>query len=139
MTPEDRAALATDVQQAEGCRLAAYQDTLGVWTIGYGTNLQELTIDGALALTWLRDKLSASETEAQRFPWFAGVSAVRQRAIVEMIYNLGLTRFLGFTRLLAAMASGQFAIAAQEALSSRWAAQVGPTRSGRIAQMLREG
>lgn len=139
MNAGDRHLLAQEVQTAEGLRLKAYQDSLGVWTIGYGTNLQELTIDKGTAIKWLADKLAEAERECERFPWYAGLSPRRQRAVVELVYNLGMPRLMGFTKTLAALSQGEYATAAKELLDSKWAQQVGPTRSHRIAGMIVSG
>ena len=53
------------IKKFEGCRLAAYHDSVGVWTIGYGTTnadkaitgtsiSQGLQISQATADEWLR-------------------------------------------------------------------------------------
>ena len=139
MTLDDRMALETDLQQAEGYRPKAYQDTEGVWTIGYGTNLQELEIDEPLALQWLREKMAQAEFDAGRYPWFAGLTPRRQRAIVELVYNLGIPRFSGFVKMRAELASGDYEQAAIELMNSKWARQVGPSRSQRLFQMIRLG
>ena len=140
MNHADRARLSEDVQDAEGWRPKAYQDSVGVWTVGYGTNLQELIIDTTLGARWLAEGLASAEREAERaFPWYAEASPRRQRAIVELIYNMGLPRLLGFRDTLAACAGGRWHVAAAELLDSKWAGQVGPTRANRIAAMLREG
>ena len=131
--------LVADVADAEGLRLKAYQDSVGVWTIGYGTNLQELTIDEGLAEQWLLQKLAEAERDAQTFPWFADLTGRQQRALVELVYNLGLTRLRKFRRTLAAMAKGDYEAARLGLLNSLWARQVGPTRSNRIADALRDG
>ena len=34
------------IKKFEGCRLTAYQDTVGVWTIGYGTTNADKAITG---------------------------------------------------------------------------------------------
>lgn len=34
------------IKQFEGCRLTAYQDSVGVWTIGYGTTNADKSITG---------------------------------------------------------------------------------------------
>ena len=139
MTASDRNLLSQEVAAAEGLRLKAYQDSLGVWTIGYGTNLQELTIDKGLACRWLADKLAESERECERFPWFAGLAPRRQRAIVELVYNMGLPRLTGFVKMLHAIAERDYERAAKELLSSKWATQVGQTRAQRIADLLISG
>ena len=33
--------LVNTIKKHEGCRLDMYKDTVGVWTIGYGHNLEE--------------------------------------------------------------------------------------------------
>lgn len=139
MTPSDRFLLAQETAKAEGLRLKAYPDSKGIWTIGYGTNLQELEIDKPLAEKWLADKLAQSERECERFHWYGPLTPRRQRAIVEMVYNLGLTRFNGFVKMLAALSDGDYETAAREALDSDWKSDVGPTRSQRIADMIRFG
>jgi lysozyme len=60
---------------------------------------------------------------------------VRQEALVNMCFNLGFTRLMKFSKMMAAMAEGKYSLAASEALDSRWAKQVG-NRSKDIAHML---
>lgn len=140
MTPTDREQLEDDVKLAEGLRLKAYQDSVGVWTIGFGTNLQELKVDETLATVWLRDKLTEAEHECQTaFPWWCDLDSVRQRAVTELVYNLGLTRFRMFVRTIEALANQDYERAAQQLQASKWAKQVGPTRSGRLIGMIRTG
>lgn len=134
MTPE----LIASVKLHEGYRTRAYQDSVGVWTIGYGTNLQELEIGEELASQWLLNKLRQAETSAGGYPWFAGLSQPRKDAIVEMLYNLGLTRFDKFAKLKAALAVGDYNAASDQMLASVWAEQVGP-RALRLATQIRRG
>jgi lysozyme len=139
MTDTDRDHLRADVKIAEGWRAHAYRDSEGVLTIGYGTNLQELEIDPALGEQWLLEALSRSEEECERaFPWFTSLSGRRQRVLVEMVYNMGLPRLLGFRRMLIAILVKAFEEAAREMLASRWADQVGQ-RAVRLATQMREG
>ena len=138
MTEAAYVALVADVKAAEGLRLKAYQDSVGVWTCGYGTNLQELTINETLAEAWLHQKLQEAERDARTFPWYTDLTSRQQRAIVELVYNLGLTRLRKFRRTLAALAVGDYEAARVGLLNSLWARQVGPTRSNRIADALRD-
>lgn len=137
MTDSDRAILQAELKVAEGYRENAYQDTEGVWTIGYGTNLQELTIDKTLAEHWLNVKLQEAERECGRLPFYANLDPARQRVLVELMYNLGWPRLTKFVKMLTALARHDFQTAATELLDSRWAEQVGPVRSLRIAKTLR--
>lgn len=130
------ATLFADIKQAEGWKPEAYQDSVGVWTIGYGTNLQELTINRTLGEQWLQERVLQSEHEAQRFEWYARLNAPRKRAIVELIYNMGLRRFVGFIRMIGALDRGNYGLAATELMTSKYASQVG-VRATRLAAMLR--
>lgn len=132
MTLEDR------IKQAEGYRATAYKDSVGVWTIGYGTNLQTLEIDEQLAARWLRDKIEGAWKDAATFPWFNGLDGRRQEAVVELLYNLGLARFRGFQGLIGALAGHEFAKAKAELIDSKWFKQVGPERGNRLADALGE-
>lgn len=132
-------ALEEDVKRAEGYREKAYKDSVGVWTIGYGTNLQELKIDKDLAAAWLEKKLREAKFECEAtWPWFLKLSPVRQRALIELVYNMGMPRVLKFTNTLKAFAAGNYAEAANGLANSLWAIQVGPTRSRRIIRMVED-
>lgn len=139
MNTHDFAQLEADTATAEGLRLKAYRDSKGIWTIGFGTNLQELEIDAITAKIWLTQKLTQAAVEAQRLPWYLGLSGPRQRAVVELIYNMGFPRYMGFVRHQAAMAAGQFEVAADELLASKWRRDVGERRATRIAAQVRQG
>jgi len=130
--------LLESVKRHEGYRSRAYQDSLGVWTIGWGTNLQELEVDSGTATLWLLQKLKESATLAGGFPWWNDLNGARKDVIVEMIYNMGLPRFGGFKMMLRALADKNFDKAAAEMLDSKWAAQVGK-RADRLAQQMLSG
>ena len=55
-----------------------------------------------------------------------------------MCFNLGLPRLLKFKKMIIALEQGYYDQAADEALDSQWARQVGD-RAQRIATAFREG
>jgi lysozyme len=130
--------LVEHVRKSEGLRLRAYQCPAGVWTIGYGTNLQELRIDIDLAEKWLQDKLADCLRFAQGYSWWHGLNRARQDVVIDMLYNLGPTRFNGFRRMHAAILRGDFDAAAAEMLDSRWATQVG-RRARHLSNIMKTG
>lgn len=130
--------LLRSVKKHEGYRSRAYQDTEGVWTIGYGTNLQELTVDDETSTRWLLDKLQESQMLAGGFPWWNNLNGPRKDVVVEMIYNLGLTRFSKFKNLLTALVRCDWDKAAAEMLDSKWSTQVGK-RADTLAQQMLTG
>lgn len=130
--------LLESLRDGEGLRLRAYRDTRGIWTIGYGTNLQALTIDKELAERWLREKAAAALKAAGGYSWFFGLNRARQNVIVEMIYNLGPGKFNAFRDTHAALARGDYKEAAREMLDSDWADQV-KGRATRLASIMETG
>jgi len=127
------------VKLHEGYRSKAYQDTEGVWTIGYGTNLQELEICVELAESWLIKKLEESELYARRFyEWRYLDTEARQNVFIEMIYNMGPDRVSGFKNMLAAMRLQDWKLVATEMLDSKWAQQVGK-RAETLASIMVQG
>ena len=74
--------------------------------------------------------------------WTIGIGRnlqdARQRVCINMCFNLGLTRLLGFKKFLAAMAAGDWETAGVEMLDSKWSRQVG-ARSTRLKDLLLEG
>lgn len=139
------AALKTD----EGLRLSAYQDTVGVWTIGYGHTGPEVK----RGLVWTREQAEAAliadvEDHNRRIhaalPWLSGVDPVRRRVLENMAFNLGVGSattgkgLLGFKNTLEFVRTGQYQKAADGMLASKWAKQV-KGRAVRLANEMRSG
>ena len=131
--------LLAELERDEGMRLEPYRDTVGKLTIGVGRNLDDMGISEAEARFMLANDAKRAERDARRaLPSFDELSETRQRALVNMTFNLGLPGLLKFTDMLAALAAHDYERAAAEALDSRWARQVGE-RAERIATMIKEG
>lgn len=88
------------IKKFEGCRLKAYQDSVGVWTIGYGTtnadkaitgtNIEKgLTIWQETAEEWLRKSIAAKYgpkvDKYSKYNW----SQNEFDALVSFAYNIG--------------------------------------------------
>jgi lysozyme len=58
--------------------------------------------------------------------------------MVDICFNLGLTRLRSFANALEAMSYGQYEIAANEFMDSRWSQQVG-NRAVEVTEMIRTG
>ena len=135
----NRDLLIEELKRDEGVELKSYQDTVGIWTIGIGRNLQDVGVSMAEAEFLLATDIDVAVSELQRtFDWFEDLSDARQRVCVNMCFNLGLTRLLGFKKFLAAMEEGDWETAGVEMLDSKWARQVG-ARSTRLKDLLVEG
>lgn len=133
MTPVGKEQLKID----EGLRLKPYRCSAGKLTIGYGRNLDANGISQAEAEVLLENDIrDAENTCIHSFPWFADLTEPRQDVLVNMCFNLGLTRLLGFKKFLKAMELGNYETAAHEMMDSDWAEQVG-ARALRLARIIR--
>ncbi len=131
--------VAERLQADEDFRAHAYQDTEGVWTIGYGLNLQEWTISQELAERFLFDGIRTAEVDARLlFPTFDELTDARQEVLVNMAYNLGRSRLGKFVNTRRAIAEADWQWAAEEMLDSKWAKQV-KGRALRLAEIMRAG
>jgi GH24 family phage-related lysozyme (muramidase) len=89
------------LKQFEGCRLTAYQDSVGVWTIGFGTTTEVKegqTISQVKAEEYLRFDLAIFEkavTESLKVP----VNQNQFDALVSFTYNVGVSAFRSSTLL----------------------------------------
>jgi lysozyme len=129
-------ALINQIARHEGLRTKPYLDTEGVWTIGYGHNLNEPITDADARHILLSDIQKAIDGCVHAFPWFLELSQPRQDAMIDLAYNMGIARLSGFKKFLAAMALGNYDEASYHLLDSRWAAQV-KGRSVEVANMIR--
>ena len=128
--------LQDSVRSHEGCKLKAYQDSEGVWTIGVGRNLQNLTITEQQANEWLAEDLQTAVNELDRaFKGWRDHSPARQNVLIELCFQLGAPRLAGFLKFWAALRSQDYATAALELLASRYASQV-PKRAHTLAKRL---
>ena len=135
----NRVQLIEELKRDEGVVLTLYKCSAGKNTIGVGRNVDDrgITEDESDYLLGNDIDLCVDELE-DNFTWYKNLSDARQRVLVNMCFNLGLTRLLGFKKFLAAVEAEDWDRAAEEMLDSKWAVQVGP-RSTRLRDLLLEG
>ncbi|HAV2174444.1 TPA: lysozyme [Enterobacter cloacae] len=112
------------IKQFEGCKLTAYQDSVGVWTIGYGWTQPVdgkpiragMTIKQETAERLLKTGLVSFESDVSRLVK-VGLTQGQFDALVSFTYNLG-ARSLSTSTLLRKLNAGDYAGAADEFL--RW-------------------
>jgi lysozyme len=105
-------------KQFEGCKLTAYQDSVGVWTIGYG-HTGTFAVQGKTITQDFADRLLLADIAK----FEAGVlklvrAAINQNqfdALVDFSFNLGLGN-LGSSTLLKKLNAGDYKGAAEEFL-----------------------
>tara|TARA_B110000261_G_scaffold160658_1_gene200662 strand:- start:2279 stop:2677 length:399 start_codon:yes stop_codon:yes gene_type:complete len=109
----------------EGFSRYIYLDSVGVRTVGFGRNLDDRGISREEAEMLLLNDLETSTEEAKKFEFYENLTSNRRDVIVEMIFNLGLTRFKKFKKTINYINQANHSAAADEMLDSKWADQVG--------------
>ncbi|QOR55714.1 MAG: lysozyme [Phage 65_10] len=135
--------LIDQLRRDEGEKLTAYQDHLGFWTIGVGVLIDArknggITAEESAMLLANRVKSKESGLRAA-LPWFDGLDRVRQAALLNMAYQLGVAGVLGFPRMLDSLRDQRWADAEAQALDSRWAKEQTPERARRVARQFATG
>ena len=79
----------------EGCRLDAYQDVVGVWTIGYGHTpaVPGAQIDEAEALSLLRNDVALAEQAIDAATSVVQTTDDQFSAMVSLTFNIGAGAF----------------------------------------------
>lgn len=123
----------------EGFSSTVYLDRTGKRHIGYGRNLDDVGISEEEAEYLLKKDIERSRSSlTNTYTWFAELDSVRQDALVNMVYNMGMGSFSQFRRMHFNLARHLYTGAAYEAIDSRWARQVGK-RAFDVAFMLETG
>ena len=123
----------------EGVRNKVYKDHLGIETIGVGRNLVDRGLSDEEVDYLLTNDITIVENELDNgLSWWRDLDEVRQRALADLAFNMGLPRLHGFVKMLDALQRRDYHAAADELLDSKYAKQVGE-RSNRVAEMIRTG
>ena len=84
----------------------------------------------------LRSDIMAIKAELENvLPWFKSLDDLRQRVLMDMAFNMGVTGLTRFVRTLDFVQQGDYPAAATEMLISRWADMVGQ-RATRLSKMM---
>lgn len=138
----------------EGIRFEVYICPAGYKTIGVGRNLdlnpltkEEKEIIGDVnkgitkdqAFMLLRNDVNAVKKQLDGLlPWWRNLDSERQYVMIDLCFNLGISKLLGFKNTLAYIAQGNYGQAADNLLKSKYASQV-KNRASRNANCLRTG
>ena len=145
------------IERHEGRRNEVYKDSLGIPTIGIGYNLrnatakQDLAKVGANLKEVLRGKQLSDDQVNELFrmsldralkdaksyyPEFDKLPDAAKGVLVDMSFNLGLTKLKGFKDLKTALGRGNYNAAADAMIDSAWYKQV-KTRGVRLVNIMR--
>ncbi len=146
----DEKKLLEELERDEGFRAHPYRCTAGKTTIGVGRNLDDVGITHDEADYLCRNDVFRMERELDaHLPWWRGLDPVRQRAMLNWAFNIGVVehngKLLTFKNSLRLLEEGKYLEASQHMLKSKWANDVGvgtpehPGRALRVALMMRDG
>lgn len=152
----DRHRLREQLSRHEGRRRFVYDDATGKpvavgsqirgkLTCGVGRNLEDRGLSEDEIDYLLDNDIADALRDAQTLRWFESLDPVRQAVVVELIFNMGLPRLLGFKKMLAAMAEHRWPVAAYELSNSKWQRQVDPVlgdgkgRADTLIHMIKTG
>jgi lysozyme len=126
----------------EGIKKFSYNDSRGFATIGVGRCIEEgkgrgLTTDECFYL--LKNDLIYFRNLLLKYDWFTKQDVVRQNALVELAFNLGVNGLLGFKNMISALTVNNYALAAKELVDSSWSQQVGSARSKDLQHRILNG
>jgi lysozyme len=120
-------------------RHVLYKDSVGIWTIGFGRNVQERGISDSEAYFMLANDIQDHQEELQHaLPWIADLDEVRQEVLLDLAFNMGVPTLLTFKSTLGFIRDGRYAEARIALLKSKYAGQVGD-RAIALADALETG
>ena len=161
----------TRIKKSEGLMLQAYIDREN-WAIGYGFNLinpqgkpykvadfptkeklaAQFATDGSKYKTVITEKeasellarsFSNAKKEAEKLSYWKYANAYGQSALIEIMYNIGPSKFKKFTKAQKLLEQGKFWLGAIEMWDSVWARKgeggIGPSRAAEILNLLAVG
>jgi lysozyme len=139
MTAAELATLTVQLKSDEGYRSKPYQDAKGKTTIGWGYNLSDdgLPLDIAQMLLDRRIEYTLRNLSV-RWPAFLSLDGVRQQAIANLAYNLGVGGLMTFTRFRNLCEEGDWIGAGADLETTPWFGEVG-ARGYRIQKMIVTG
>ena len=139
---ENTILLIKELERDEGRVLHAYQDHLGYWTIGIGRLIDKRKGGGIsneeADLLKKNDIIKVQRQLDESLSWWRTLDPVRQRAIQNMCFQLGIGGLLKFKDSLAYVKAGDWKKAGSNLRQSLWYKQT-TNRAERVIKMIETG
>lgn len=126
------------IRAHEGFRRKKYKDSKGIWTIGYGFNLESGTFSKEQVERWKKDGITQEEADiilaehiqkimqkVDGMPWVMKLNFPRRLAIIDMCFNMGMGWLDRWTNTVGFIKAGNYKAAANAIRKSLYAKQVG--------------
>ena len=117
----------------------SYRVIQGKLTIGIGHNLEDNPLpDHIIDLLLDSDVATVLSQLDASVPWWRNLDEVRQEALANMCFNMGIASLLGFRNTLRHLKEGRYPDAASGVRNSRYYRQTG-RRGEEVARMIETG
>jgi len=91
MAPTQLQLAAALIESYEGLRLTAYQDTRGIWTVGFGsTSIGGKPVVKGQTITQEQAEAALSDYLSAALPMVGGRPLIEQAALLDFAYNCGV-------------------------------------------------
>lgn len=114
--------LLQQIKEHEGLRLFPYKCPAGKLTIGYGHNLQDNGLSKSACEYILYDDIDEAKRNLRTIfgnEFFENLSKNKKIALIDMMFNLGMIKFLTFKRFIFAVETQNWDNASYEIIHSR--------------------
>ena len=126
----------------EGVEQYVYTDHLGYETIGVGRCIRKNVglglSDDEINYLLSNDVDRCVKELGASFSWFSALNEARRDAMINLCFQLGLTKLLKFKNFLASMEEGDYEAASTHLLDSLYARQT-PARADEVAEIIVSG
>ena len=127
------------LRRHEGVKNTLYKCTSDKWTIGVGRNLEDVGLsEEEIDMLLLNDIVRTKELMDDYIPWHNELDEVRQEALINFVFNVGIGTTMKFKNAMTSLEEGDYAAGAAHMLDSAWAKQVGD-RAIEITDMIKTG
>ena len=114
--------LLDQIKEHEGLRLFPYKCPAGKLTIGYGHNLQDNGLSKSACEYILYDDIDEAKRNLKTIfgnEFFESLKDSKKIALIDMMFNLGMVKFLTFKRFIFAVETQNWENASYEIIHSR--------------------
>src|SRR6056300_1260087 len=127
------------LRRHEGVKDTLYKCTADKWTIGVGRNLEDVGLsEDEIDYLLENDIKRTKELMDDYIPWHNDLDEVRQEALINFVFNVGIGTTMKFKNAMAALEAHDYDTAAAHMMDSNWAKQVG-SRAIEVTQMIETG
>ena len=114
--------LLQQIKEHEGLRLKLYKCPAGKLTIGYGHNIEDNGLSKSACEFVLYDDIDEAQKNVCSifgYEFFESLPVCKRVALVDMMFNLGMAKFLTFKRFIFAVETQNWENASREVVNSR--------------------